>query len=231
MTVAELLDNGGAWNESLLAELFLPFECKMIKRIRVSSLRPPDDWFWVGEKDGVFTVKSAYRRLAGDREALELGGVSDWGKEKWLWNRLGKSGVAPSEAFLPQSGVRRGIGNKSEHCYSSSSLHLFRDCAIVKRVWEEVGLGEEENEGACVREWVEIRWRSFGGREQALFMVCCWALWEHRNKVIFDGWEVDHWRVVRRALDVMEETEGGGFVVANREKTSRRAVRDMETRG
>ncbi|XP_074300320.1 uncharacterized protein LOC141631564 [Silene latifolia] len=42
-------------------------------------------------------------------------------------------------------------------------------------------------------------------------MVGCWALWEHRNKVIFDNREVDPWTVVRRAKEVMEETEGGGL--------------------
>ncbi|XP_074301425.1 uncharacterized protein LOC141632812 [Silene latifolia] len=197
MTVAKPLDNGGGWNESLLAELFLPFECERIKRIRVSSSRPPDDWFWVGEKDGVFTVKSANRRLAGDREALELGGVSDWGKEKWLWNRLWKIPVWPRvKLFFWQ--------------LCSEALATRANIATLVRVYIY---------------FVIVPLLSGSGKKWVS------ALWEHRYKVIFDGWEVDHWRVLRRALDVMEETEGRGFVVANREKTSRRAVRDVETRG
>ncbi|XP_074282762.1 uncharacterized protein LOC141607307 [Silene latifolia] len=43
-------------------------------------------------------------------------------------------------------------------------------------------------------------------------MVGCWALWEHRNKVIFELREVDPCGVVKRVRDVMEEIEGGGYV-------------------
>ncbi|XP_074314454.1 uncharacterized protein LOC141649670 [Silene latifolia] len=43
-------------------------------------------------------------------------------------------------------------------------------------------------------------------------MVGCWALWEHRNKVVFDSKEVDPRGVIRRVIDVMEEIEGGGFI-------------------
>ncbi|XP_074301146.1 uncharacterized protein LOC141632499 [Silene latifolia] len=43
-------------------------------------------------------------------------------------------------------------------------------------------------------------------------MVACWALWEHRNKVVFEAREVDPCGVVKRIRDVMEEIEGGGYV-------------------
>ncbi|XP_074318719.1 uncharacterized protein LOC141655543 [Silene latifolia] len=44
-------------------------------------------------------------------------------------------------------------------------------------------------------------------------MVGCWALWEQRNKVIFETREVDpSCVIVKRVRDVMEEIEGGGYV-------------------
>ncbi|XP_074313495.1 uncharacterized protein LOC141648670 [Silene latifolia] len=42
-------------------------------------------------------------------------------------------------------------------------------------------------------------------------MVGCWALWEHRNKVVFDQREVDPGGVIKRAWDVVEEIDGGGW--------------------
>ncbi|XP_074267312.1 uncharacterized protein LOC141590636 [Silene latifolia] len=45
-------------------------------------------------------------------------------------------------------------------------------------------------------------------------MVGCWALWEHRNKVIFGDNCVNPESVIRRTCDVMDEIEGGGFLKA-----------------
>ncbi|XP_074317845.1 uncharacterized protein LOC141653877 [Silene latifolia] len=53
-----------------------------------------------------------------------------------------------------------------------------------------------------------------GCRELVVFMVSCWALWKHRNKVIFDVREVDPHAVFKRVEDVVDEMEGGGFLVA-----------------
>ncbi|XP_074293633.1 uncharacterized protein LOC141620734 [Silene latifolia] len=68
----------------------------------------------------------------------------------------------------------------------------------------------EEDEGGGIRDWVEARWREYGLWEQARFMVGCWALWEHRNKVVFDLRETDPHGVIKRALDVLDEIDGGG---------------------
>ncbi|XP_074304304.1 uncharacterized protein LOC141639022 [Silene latifolia] len=47
-------------------------------------------------------------------------------------------------------------------------------------------------------------------------MIGCWAIWEHRNKVVFDDQEVNPLVVIRRAKDVMEETEGGGALLGRK---------------
>ncbi|XP_074266441.1 uncharacterized protein LOC141589714 [Silene latifolia] len=65
-------------------------------------------------------------------------------------------------------------------------------------------------------------------------MLClwsCWALWEHCNKVIFDAREVDPLSVVWRAMDVMEEIEGGDFTRARRGDGTVRGVARVEEKG
>ncbi|XP_074301145.1 putative mitochondrial protein AtMg00310 [Silene latifolia] len=101
MMVAGLLnDGGGAWNEQLIDNIFLEFEGTRIKNIRLSENAIDDDWFWSAERDGVFSVKSAYRLLVGGFDSLEVGGASNWEREKWLWPRLWKIPVWPRVKLL-----------------------------------------------------------------------------------------------------------------------------------
>ncbi|XP_074301611.1 uncharacterized protein LOC141633012 [Silene latifolia] len=67
----------------------------IIGNIRLSASRPPDAWYWEAEKDGNYSVKTAYRLLAGADAAMEFGDMSEWEREKWLWNRLWKVPVWP----------------------------------------------------------------------------------------------------------------------------------------
>ncbi|XP_074287942.1 uncharacterized protein LOC141613105 [Silene latifolia] len=223
--VADLLGDGaGGWNEEKLAQVLLPFECSHVASIRLSHNRPPDEWYWCAERDGIYTVKSAYCRLAG--ENFDMGETSDWEREKWLWNRLWNIPVWPriklffwqlcSEALATKANIVSRIGGEypfCSFCHSNfeSSLHIMRDCWVAQQVWEGIGWGSEgEFEGGRVRDWVEARWRELGGREQGIFMVVCWAIWEHRNKVVFDGVGISPACIIRRVHDVLHEIEGGG---------------------
>ncbi|XP_074310502.1 uncharacterized protein LOC141646529 [Silene latifolia] len=47
-----------------------------------------------------------------------------------------------------------------------------------------------------------------GKREYGLMMVVCWAIWEARNRVIFEGGSVVVVDVVKRVRRVFEEVEG-----------------------
>ncbi|XP_074315639.1 uncharacterized protein LOC141651843 [Silene latifolia] len=226
MLVGDLLDENG-WKNELVDELFLPFERDRIRQIRLGVHRPRDEWYWCSEKDGVYSVRSAYRCLAGEKDDLELGGASNWEREKWLWNRLWKVPVWPrvklffwqlcSEALATRANIASRVRGEISPCslcnfFCETSSHLFADCFVAKRVWEGLGIGDDEEDNTRgIRDWVESKWRGFVGREQALLMVGCWAIWEHRNRVVFDNIMVNPEVIVRRVLDVMEEIDGGGF--------------------
>ncbi|KAK9748971.1 hypothetical protein RND81_02G093700 [Saponaria officinalis] len=85
--VAELLnDNRDGWSTEKVRSLFLPFEQDRILNIRVSDSRPNDTWCWDPEKNGVYSVRSAYRLLMdGCNEMIE---TSDNSRDRWLWNQI-----------------------------------------------------------------------------------------------------------------------------------------------
>ncbi|XP_074297149.1 uncharacterized protein LOC141627835 [Silene latifolia] len=224
--VADLLDDGmGGWNVKKLANVLLPFERDWVANIRLSLNRPPDNWYWSAERDGIYSVKLAYCRLAG--EAFDMGETSDWEHKKWLWNRLWKVPVWPRiklffwqlccEALATKANIASRIGGEYpfftfSHSHFESSLHLVWDCWVAQEVWEGMGWENEgEFEGGRVQDWVEARWRELGLLEHGRFMVCCWAIWEHRNKVVFEGLATDPASIIRRVKDMVEEIDGGGY--------------------
>ncbi|XP_074301056.1 uncharacterized protein LOC141632405 [Silene latifolia] len=183
MFVSEMLTAGNGWDMERISSLFLPFEMDRIVNIRVSQHRPSDIWYWRMEKDGVYTVKFSYKLLAGG----------------------GGGGVEMS-----------GASDRSREMWlwKRLCLHLFKECWVAQKVWEGLGLeGEEGEGGGSIRDWVEERWRELGVREHSVFMVGFWALWEHRNNVIFESREVDPWVVIRRVGDVVAEMEGSAYEV------------------
>ncbi|XP_074288248.1 uncharacterized protein LOC141613414 [Silene latifolia] len=214
----------------MLNQLFLPFEVKRILNIRLSPNEPKDSWYWCLDKEGEYSVKTAYASIVGD--LYELGGPSNWEKERWLWNRLWKVRVWPriklffwqlcSGALATLENITTRVrGESLTPCYFCSSnpescLHLFRDCSVAKWVWD--ALGVDWNDGGdgveCaggVREWVECLWRGLEVGEYWKCMVGCWAIWEHRNKMIFDKEVLKPARIVQRTRDILAEIDSGGI--------------------
>ncbi|XP_073368034.1 uncharacterized protein [Aegilops tauschii subsp. strangulata] len=66
--VAELLDGEGSWRMDLLRRYFLPADVDIITSIRTSTRFTEDIIAWAPERNGIFTVRSAYRLAMDERE-------------------------------------------------------------------------------------------------------------------------------------------------------------------
>ncbi|XP_074298011.1 uncharacterized protein LOC141628812 [Silene latifolia] len=92
MRVAELMtDDGRAWNEKQLNTVLMSFEQERVRNIRLSNTTQAYSWYWSCERDGNYSVKSAYRLLDGIDLSLEE--TSNWAREKWIWKKLWKTRV------------------------------------------------------------------------------------------------------------------------------------------
>ncbi|XP_074304152.1 uncharacterized protein LOC141638859 [Silene latifolia] len=87
------------------------------------------------------------------------------------------------------------------------AVHLFGGCGGLSGFWGGVGLEIEEiGRVDWVREWVEMVWKELGEEERVMFMTGCYAIWEGRNKVVFEGERLKVADIIKRVRDIVEET-------------------------
>ncbi|XP_074306645.1 uncharacterized protein LOC141641901 [Silene latifolia] len=74
-------------------------------------------------------------------------------------------------------------------------------------------VGREESGLVEVQDWVEGWWRDMLAMEREKMMVGCWAIWEARNRVVFEGGRALVDQILRRVENVMAEVAGNGEVM------------------
>ncbi|KAK9755091.1 hypothetical protein RND81_01G002100 [Saponaria officinalis] len=170
MLVTELRNaDGQSWNMSKVRALFLPFEQVRISNMRIGAFQTEDSWCWDLEKDGEYSVKTAYRAVVGEYGAET--GPSDLTREKWLWSKIWQARVLPrvkvcfwqmcNDALATWSNLAKRIPQVDVICPMcgagmETGVHLLRDCNWVGGVWDGLGLEVRYGDGIeNVREWVE----------------------------------------------------------------------------
>ena len=94
--VSSLIDQDTKWwKANVVRTLFLPFEADMILKIPLSQRLPEDSLIWIGNKRGVFTVKSAYHIAAKLQSDKDLGESSFGDSRSIIWKKLWKMKLPP----------------------------------------------------------------------------------------------------------------------------------------
>lgn len=61
----------GVWDRDIIDELCNDRDRELIYQVPIPIRRRSDSWLWLFEADGVFSVRSCYRRLRGEGEGQE----------------------------------------------------------------------------------------------------------------------------------------------------------------
>ena len=86
--VYELISqDSGCWKYQVLDVVFLPHEADLIKGIPLSVQLLEDNLIWVGNNNGKFSVRSAYR-LAMEGAWFDIGSSSDDRKLRGFWRSV-----------------------------------------------------------------------------------------------------------------------------------------------
>ncbi|TVU37137.1 hypothetical protein EJB05_10434, partial [Eragrostis curvula] len=189
------------WNEALVKESFISMDAEEILKVKPAIHGATDFFAWAFEKNGYYSVRSAYRVLKKEAEQHQIlkenaGATSD---ESHWWKVLWKMRIPPKvrifwwrviNNFLPSKAelTRRHVAKKS-HCEacgdpSESLYHVVAECTYARRFWEAV----KEATGVKLPVLHPVTWAKdilsghFCSGDDANMLVCgAWSLWSGRN--------------------------------------------------
>ena len=206
--VAELIDNtSAAWDVQRINQVFMPMDAKIILSIPLCTRITDDFWSWNFERNGVYSVKSAYHMLVETRRRREAWlenttgsstTVAEEGSWKTLWTTKVPGKVKMflwrlSKQSLPTEDVRahRHMSDSSA-CGMCGALdswrHSLLNCTSSRCVW---ALVDDDLAQALVattepkaKPWLFTLMESLSHDQFVLLAVTLWAIWTARGKAI-----------------------------------------------
>jgi ribonuclease HI len=173
-------------------------------------------WHW--EKDGDYSVRSAYHLLCSDRESSIPGPSSSSDDKLWkeIWKakipnkiknfmwRLAKN-ILPTRANLLKKGIHLDASCPLCHISDENAQHLFMQCNLVKLAFFASALGCHPPLNTDLNCWI-LEWLTCSDILGAqLFCTILWKFWFHRNQVVFKNSALDPVRLVQDAMQAVHE--------------------------
>ena len=203
------------WRVELIHSIFHRDDAEAICRIQLSKRQVADSIIWSYNKNGNFSVKSAYkvsRRIQGEDRAKSS--ASSASKKIWqaLWNlkipnKIKVFGCRACTDILSTRAnlMRRRVLSDDKYpiCLreSKNTIHTNRECAAVQDIWagncqklQKRSLGVTD-----VMQLMEYLIARLTREELELFWIQAWLTWNQQNRVVFGGNLMDPRNLNRRA--------------------------------
>ncbi|XP_023886638.1 uncharacterized protein LOC111998774 [Quercus suber] len=186
------------WKASVVRALFLPFEADTILKIPLSQNLPEETLIWIGNKRGVFTVKSAYFIAAKLQAGKDMGESSSGDLNALIWKNLWKLKLPakvkifswracvnglPVYAKMVERGIHLGwdcpvCGDEPENL-----IHALISCDFaisVWSLWQDCPLSLLLN-ATDLTDVVHKLCLSHNAVYLEYFFAISWAIWHNRN--------------------------------------------------
>ncbi|XP_024626573.1 uncharacterized protein [Medicago truncatula] len=232
--VKELIDEDTKqWNREVIFANFERDVAQNIVNTPLSMRLPADKLVWHWEKDGEFSVRSAYHLLCEEKARLQPGPSTPQRDKLWkeIWRapipnkiknfmwRLAKN-ILPTRTNLKNKGILLDLQCPLCHVENESSHHLFLKCNLFKLSLFASHLGSHIPNDIDLHDWI-LKWLTckdpWGVQ---LFCTRLWKFWAGRNATVFKGTPIN---------PVSLENEALGFVIEFNEANPRRCSRNART--
>ncbi|KAG6693248.1 hypothetical protein I3842_10G159900, partial [Carya illinoinensis] len=220
LKVHSLIDiNMGWWNIQALRALFNPNVIQKILQLNI-SVHAEDSLFWVHEKNGIYSVRSAYRMLQQDiSNDMEQHSRESLASVFWkcLWHlklpkkikifawRACHEKLPTFQKLKLKHVLENDICAFCSSCVEDAAHALFY-CNDVRQVWMDYcpELGEIVSDLSF---WDLANLARDRGSHDVLttFLVVAWRLWNRRNKFIYEDVSLNINTAVNNALPLKQE--------------------------
>ncbi|KAM5553802.1 hypothetical protein ABKV19_025832 [Rosa sericea] len=221
--VQDLIGASGIWNASLIRSLFQVEEAEVILNIPLSSRAVSDRLVWKLERDGKFSVKSAYRLSftnSNCRSSFTLPVNGGFWKKLWkvmvpnvakiyIWKVC--HDILPSLERL----VSKCVVLESQLCVLcgvsvESTLHICRDCPYTKQVLQSHGVLRQvcyhpQAANLELLPWLNYCVKSLALKDCGELVYFLWSIWRERNSRVWDGKSSQACDVKLRAVSRIQE--------------------------
>lgn len=220
--VCELIDQDTKnWRRDLVFNVFNQFEAQQIINIPISLRLPEDKIIWHQERDGEYSVRSAYHLICEDKNGGTPESSNARNQKKWkaiwkipipncVWNflwRIAKN-ILPTRRNLRRKGVVLDplclICNVEEE----SQEHLFMSYQATRALWFTTSLGIHVPQRLSFSDWM-LQWMSCPDiLAQQIFSVTLSKIWKARNQVVFNNITFKPIDIAIAAFDFVQEYNG-----------------------
>ncbi|KAF5205698.1 Reverse transcriptase zinc-binding domain [Thalictrum thalictroides] len=200
--VSDLINNVTfSWNHDLLCSLFQPVEVDAILRVNLSRSLLTDNWVWLPEKNGRFTVRSAYNCLSAENVLQTQTQVSN----KSLWSTIWKLRVPHRIKLFAWKCIRNCLPTKSnlhfrnitknDLCpmclmHSETLSHCLFTCPLISPIWFASNLGIRfmgwDTTYSCLDIVNHFQNKTDFSDFLASLSSIAYFIWMHRNNVVFN---------------------------------------------
>jgi hypothetical protein len=198
-----ILHDSGTWNSELIDQVFIPSDAELIKSIPLSIQVRDDALVWSREKNGKYSVRSAYRLLT-EAESSSHQSCSDLGTWKKFWKTLWSVRVpykvrhflwrACSNALPTMVNLSwRGIvtNGRCGFCLGEEEdiLHAVWRCSALTAVWGHHGVTKKILRVNHLTFPDVLSYIFERGSEAKVAEVAFmfWCVWQRRNKALYQA--------------------------------------------
>uniref|UniRef100_A0A2N9FGA8 Reverse transcriptase zinc-binding domain-containing protein n=1 Tax=Fagus sylvatica TaxID=28930 RepID=A0A2N9FGA8_FAGSY len=222
-TVDQLIDpDFRSWNLQLLEQLFTDREVSQIVSITLGTTSRLDQLTWRHIEKGEFTVQSAYLQLTKGLSS-NAAESSNAEQTKWFWKKLWRLKVPtkckhllwractvslPTRSGLQRRGVH--IDPKCLLCgyHEETTTHILWACPLARNVWA-LAKGKANKmpntEEADFRDLTIALASSKHPKELEQWTTLTWAIWNARNKFIFEGHQDHPTQIFQTASTLLQD--------------------------
>lgn len=202
--VSELISLNGTWDLGKIWQFFLPVDVVEIQKIKLSPQLDEDFAAWAPEKNGLFSVRSAYK-LASDEaynsRVASTSGHPDGTRDGW--NYIWKSSAPPKvQSFAWRLGTDSLATwtNKAKRNLeiitmcpvcgweAEDSFHALCICDHAAQLWKamesEWSLPDRKSIKPVGLDWFFMFMAELSDEEKTRIMLLFWRIWYARNVIV-----------------------------------------------